>query len=212
MGRELLQPPPQRSLGIPAGFLIDGLKRPFSVRDVLSRLKAILSLSPPGPTGMWPTSKAYYEHFATRKPRLEGLSYSECPSACENARKPAKTFHKKHPFFDPKSSYHRGQYPDAFVISIPEGRVAGGKGAVITHDLKLLGDVSVDWSSPRDGRRHPLLAKKKLPKARRLPGISTVLVTSESAGFFHWMTDALPRLEILRRGRVRRPGTALTIS
>jgi capsular polysaccharide biosynthesis protein len=77
--------------------------------------------------------------------------------------------------------------------------VAGGKGAVITHDLKLLGDVSVDWSSPRDGRRHPLLAKKKLPKARRLPGISTVLVTSELAGFFHWMTDALPRLEILRR-------------
>ena len=26
-----------------------------------------------------------------------------------------------------------------------------------------------------------------------------VLVTSESAGFFHWMTDALPRLEILRK-------------
>ena len=78
--------------------------------------------------------------------------------------------------------------------------MAGGKGAVVTHDLKLLGDVSVDWSaSPRDNRLHPLLKQKKLPKAHRLPGISTVLVTSESAGFFHWMTDALPRLQILRK-------------
>ncbi len=129
-----------------------------------------------------------------------GCSYSEWASACENARKPAKTTHKKHPFFGPESPYLRGQYPDTFVIVIPEGRLAGGKGAVITHDLKLLGDVSVDWSaSSRDPQRHPLLYQGKLPRSRRLPGLSMVLVTSESAGFFHWMTDALPRLEILRK-------------
>jgi capsular polysaccharide biosynthesis protein len=197
----LAQSPPRRCPAIQEGFFIDGLGRCFSVRDVLlSRLRDILSLSPHGPTDIWPTSKAYFEHFATRKPLREGLRYSEWASACENARKPAKAFHKKHPFFDPESPYLRGQYPDTFVISIPEGRIAGGKGAVITHDLKLLGDVSIDWSaSPRDARRHPLLTKKKLPTAQRLPGISTVLATSESAGFFHWMTDALPRLEILRR-------------
>ncbi len=154
-------------------------------------------MSPHGPTDIWPTSKAYFEHFNSR---AQPLRYSEWASACENARKPAKTTHKRHPFFEPGSPYLRGQYPDTFVIGIPEGRVAGGKGAVITHDFKLLGDVSTDWSaSAKDARLHPLLLQSKLPKSRRLPGISAVLVTSESSGFFHWMTDALPRLEILRR-------------
>ena len=45
----------------------------------------------------------------------------------------------------------------------------------------------------------PCSDRKKLPKPERLPGASAVLATSESAGFFHWMTDALPRLEILQR-------------
>ena len=135
-----------------------GYGRCSSVRDVLSRLRDFLSLSPHGPTDIWPTSKAYFEHFNSRAHSLERLRYSEWASACENARKPAKTTHKRHPFFGPESPYLRGQYPDTFVIVIPEGRVAGGKGAVITHDLKLLGDVSVDWSaSSRDPKRHPLL-------------------------------------------------------
>ena len=107
---------------------------------------------------------------------------------------------KKHPLFDPASPYLHGQYPDTFVLCVPGGRVAGGKGTVITHDDKLLYDVSVDWSAgPRDATRHPLFKRKKLPRAERLPGASAVLATSESAGFFHWMTDALPRLEILQR-------------
>ena len=121
MGSRLAQSPPRRCPAIQEGFFIDGLGRCFSVRDVLlSRLRDILSLSPHGPTDIWPTSKAYFEHFATRKPLREGLRYSEWASACENARKPAKAFHKKHPFFDPESPYLRGQYPDTFVISIPE--------------------------------------------------------------------------------------------
>ena len=114
--------------------------------------------------------------------------------------KPAKTSHKKHPVLDPASPYLPGRYPDTFIVCIPEGRVAGGKGAVVTHDDKLLYDVSVDWSAGlRDAGRHPLLREKKLPRAKRLAGTSAVLATSESAGFFHWMTDALPRLEILQR-------------
>ena len=113
------------------------------MRDVLSRLRDLLSLSPHGPTDIWLTSKAYFEHFNSRAHPLERLRYSEWASACENAREPATTAHKPHPLFAPESPYLSGQYPDTFLISIPEGRVAGGKGAVITHDLKLLGDVSI---------------------------------------------------------------------
>ena len=181
-----------------AGFFIDDPERCFSVHDVLSRLRDFLSFRPNSPSDFWLSSKAYFEHFSTLRP--PGLRYTEWASACENARKPAKTPHKKHPLFDPASPYLRGQYPDTFVVCIPGGRVAGGKGVVVSHDDKLLYDVSVDWSAgPRDVSRHPLLHKKKLPRAERLPGVSAVLATSESAGFFHWMTDALPRLAILQR-------------
>ena len=77
--------------------------------------------------------------------------------------------------------------------------MAGGRGSVIANDGKMLFDVSVDWSAgASDAARHPLLHGKKFAKAERLAGTSAVLATSESAGFFHWMTDALPRLEILR--------------
>ena len=66
-------------------------------------------------------------------------------------------------------------------------------GAVVTHDGKLLFDLSVDWSAGlQDPGRHPLFRRKKLARAERLLGTSTVLTTSESAGFFHWMTDAFP--------------------
>jgi hypothetical protein len=168
------------------------------VHDVLSRLRDFLSVRPNSPSDFWLSSKGYFEHFSTLGPPLDGLRYTEWASACENAMKPAKTSHKKHPVLDPASPYLPAHYPDTFVVCIPGGRVAGGKGAVVTHDDKLLYDVSVDWSAGlRDAGRHPLLRQKKLPRAERLPGASAVLATSESAGFFHWMTDAWPRLEIL---------------
>ena len=74
------------------------------------------------------------------------------------------------------------------------------EGSVIADDGKMLFDVSVDWSAgAQDARRHPLLRQRRLPKAERLVGTATVLATSESARFFHWMTDAVPRLQILRK-------------
>jgi capsular polysaccharide biosynthesis protein len=64
----------------------------------------------------------------------------------------------------------------------------------------MLFDVSMDWSAgAQDPTRHPLLRQRRLRKAERLRGTSTVLATSESARYFHWVTDALPRLQILKR-------------
>ncbi len=77
---------------------------------------------------------------------------------------------------------------------------SAAKASVVAHDGKILYDVSIDWAvGAHDATRHPLLEQKRLAKARRLAGTSVVLATSESTGFFHWMTDALPRLQILRK-------------
>ena len=152
------------------------------------------------PSDFWPTSKAYFQHTRARRHPNEQLRYEEWPSACENIRIVAKTLHKPHPLFDSGNPYLRGNYPNSFIVSLPHGRVVGGRGSVIADDGKMLFDVSVDWSAgAQDARHHPLFRQTRLPKAERLVGTSTVLATSESARFFHWMTDALPRLEILRK-------------
>ena len=166
---------------------------------VLTRLKAFLEFAPRAPADWWLSSKAYFQQACAGRSHDERLLYKEWASGCANTRTPAKTVHTPHPLFDPDRPFIQGQYPDTFGICIPGGRVIGGRGSVIAPDGKILFDVSVDWSAGgNDATRHPLLRRKRLAKSERLGGISTVLATSESARFFHWMTDALPRLEILR--------------
>ena len=180
--------------------LIDLVDTCSSVPGVLTRLRDLFGFARRPPCDLWLTSKAYFQHARARTYQNEQLRYEEWLSACENQRNPAKTLHQQHPLFSPSSPYLHGNYPNTFVICLPRGRVMGGRGSVIADDGKMLFDVSVDWSAGgHDAARHPLLRQRRLPKAERLEGRSTVLATSESARFFHWMTDALPRLQILEK-------------
>jgi capsular polysaccharide biosynthesis protein len=157
-------------------------------------------LAPRPPTDYWPSARAYFEQACAHGLRAKEIAFHEWASGCENARNPAKTFSKPHPLFNSASPYLRGEYPNTFVVGVPNGRVVGGRGSVIADDGKVLFDVSIDWSAgANDATRHPLLHQKRLGKAKRLAGTTTVLATSESARFFHWVTDALPRLQILRK-------------
>ena len=167
---------------------------------VLIRFRELFGWSRRAPDDFWPTSKAYFQHASLRTHPNEKLRYNEWLSGCETRRTPAKTVHKPHPLFNSESPYLQGNYPNTFVVCLPRGRVVGGRGSIIADDGKMLFDVSVDWSAgAHDATRHPLLRQKTLPKVERLVGTSTVLATSESARFFHWMTDALPRLQILKK-------------
>jgi capsular polysaccharide biosynthesis protein len=170
------------------------------VEAVLTRFRELFGSARRAPGNFWPTSNAYFQHALARTPPNEQVRYEEWLSACGNSRNPAKTLHEPHPLFSSDNPYLQGNYPNTFVVSLPRGRLVGARGSVIADDGKMLFDVSVDWSAgAQDARRHPLLRQRRLPKAERLVGTSTVLATSESARFFHWMTDALPRLQILRR-------------
>jgi capsular polysaccharide biosynthesis protein len=183
-----------------APSLIDRVDACSSVLAVWTLFRELFGSERRAPGDFWPTSKAYFQHAGARAHSNEQRGYQEWLSACENRRTPAKTLHKPHPLFHSQNRYLEGNYPNTFVVSLPHGRVTGGRGSVIADDGKMLFDVSVDWSAgAQDARQHPFLRQRRLPKAERLAGTSTVLATSESARFFHWMTDALPRLEILRK-------------
>lgn len=95
--------------------------------------------------------------------------------------------------------------PPAFVATIPNGRVVGEHGAVVTPDNRLLQDVSWPVGSLRsymlgDHGEIPggpeFFIDAALP-ARRIKGTVAVLSTFVGRGYFHWLWEVLPRLGLL---------------
>ena len=100
-----------------------------------------------------------------------------------------------HPAFDILSAF---QTP-TFLARIPRGRVLGPTVAVITAADRVLADVSLDWGHP--GLDHYAYRRLKLPRCREFRGNALVLACTGSDTYFHWMTDALPRLAIAAKAK-----------
>jgi capsular polysaccharide biosynthesis protein len=98
------------------------------------------------------------------------------------------------------------ELPASFVAVLPRGRVWVNKGpivhrsAVITADDRLLSDLSVDFR--RLPNNHSIFAEWKLPPVHNVEGIAAVLTSAKSNIYFHWMTDILPRIELLHRSEI----------
>ncbi|HHP7245303.1 MAG TPA: tetratricopeptide repeat protein [Elainellaceae cyanobacterium] len=111
-----------------------------------------------------------------------------------------------------------GLHPPTFVVTIPDGRawiapqqqswrVCDGI-AIITPDGALLSDLSrsYPWYLPgcdrHDPRQHRFFQLDNLPPVERIPGRVAVLSGLSGHVYYHWMIDVLPRVEILRRGKL----------
>src|SRR5262249_7330368 len=88
-----------------------------------------------------------------------------------------------------------------FVCHIPEGKVAGVDGAVITPDGVLLTDVSLDFPTLLGGSHecHSYAGRVNRAPTRRLTGTSVVLALLGGNNYFHWMTQLLPRLFLMEK-------------
>lgn len=84
-----------------------------------------------------------------------------------------------------------------FVLSMPNGRVAGRFGSVITPDDRLLVEASFGFVD--DDRHHPVRRRLRLGPIERLEGTAATVAFGYADAYYHWMFDLLPRLEILRR-------------
>ncbi|MBC9785448.1 glycosyltransferase family 61 protein [Heliobacterium chlorum] len=91
--------------------------------------------------------------------------------------------------------------PETFVALIPKGRVCGSNGFIITPDNKLIYDLSNWFNTPVEA--HPILLQTQLPPNKHLEGSIAVLATAGWWNYYHWMFDALPRYEVLRRSGFR---------
>ncbi|MEQ8463056.1 glycosyltransferase family 61 protein [Coleofasciculus sp. E1-EBD-02] len=91
-------------------------------------------------------------------------------------------------------------FSETFVAIVTDGRVWGNSGAIITPDDKLLADVSFDFV--RRDAAHRVFYQWKLPRIYKVNGTVAVLSVAGGVGYYHWMFDLLPRIELLRRSEL----------
>lgn len=86
-----------------------------------------------------------------------------------------------------------------FVARMRDARVTGRNGFVIASTGKVLGDLPKVYRAHYTPPTHPLLNLVKPPTVERLPGVSAELAIYSVNNYYHWMFEALPRLELLRQ-------------
>ncbi|MEI7861876.1 MAG: glycosyltransferase family 61 protein, partial [Planctomycetota bacterium] len=89
---------------------------------------------------------------------------------------------------------------DSFVVVLTEARVCQSAGIVVTAENALLADVS-DLAFVADDRAGPL-RMSHLPRPKHTPLTVAVLTTGPHHNFYHWMIEALPRLDLYERSGV----------
>jgi len=87
-----------------------------------------------------------------------------------------------------------------FAAVLAGGRVTHDSGIVFSAAGRILTDVS-GLGIGSDLPTNPLHLSY-LPRPRRLRGVVAVLSTGRSENYYHWMTEALPRLELYERAGV----------
>jgi len=84
-----------------------------------------------------------------------------------------------------------------YLARVPRGRVVGPTVAVLTSADRMLSDVSLDWGHP--GLDHFAYRQFRLPRCTEYQGTALLLACTGADTYFHWLTDALPRLEIFAK-------------
>ncbi len=99
------------------------------------------------------------------------------------------------------SAHQREQIGPNVVARVRNGRALDHYAAVITEDDTLLFDLSPYYgvSVPT---QHPVFLRRRLPEVTSVSGSVSVLTTRGSENYYHFLTDVLPRLELLRRAGV----------
>jgi capsular polysaccharide biosynthesis protein len=100
-----------------------------------------------------------------------------------------------HPQF---AAHRRARIEADVVATVRKGRVLSPYGAVITEDDTLLFDLSPYYGVVRPSQ-HPVFLRYRLPEVSDVTGSVGVLTTRGSENYYHFLTDVLPRLELLRQ-------------
>jgi hypothetical protein len=141
------------------------------------------------PEGAYLSTSDWFSSYQANNPD-SGAQYTPFPSNDEPIifDQPNVNF-----LFDP------GLPPRQFVAVVPNGRVAGLGGSVISPDNKLLWDVCIEFNKPADPFFHSVFSKWYSSRLTYTEETVGVLTSPGSYNYYHWMFDVLPRVGLLRQ-------------
>lgn len=85
-----------------------------------------------------------------------------------------------------------------YVLRLPQGRVWGANGAVVTGEDVFLSDLSREFGLKNPCTEHSVFFNVRLPKPAKVSGTVAVAATAGSNVYYHWLLDVLPRLLLLK--------------
>ncbi|WP_180955397.1 glycosyltransferase family 61 protein [Peribacillus deserti] len=115
------------------------------------------------------------------------------------------TLYKIHPSISYSKTYkkpikHRGcRYPNrvkgGYLTVIPNGRIWGRNGAIITPDNKLIWEVSSEFvKTPWE---HSIFKQETLPPVTEYYDLAADLTHRLSHNYYHWMFEVIPRFHLI---------------
>ncbi len=148
--------------------------------------------------GYWRSAWDYYQHY--RHDNLPGLHYYPYWS----------TYQEHYPI--PRSIYPQphGAFrwttitmPESYWVSIPQATVLSGRqsvGSVIAHDGKVIHDSSRQWGNQPEKNE---ALSRKFPRSKTISKTIAVLgIGGGGMNYYHWLTDVLPRIHLLKQGDI----------
>ncbi|MDR3400922.1 MAG: glycosyltransferase family 61 protein [Chthoniobacter sp.] len=127
------------------------------------------------------------------------MSLREEPCTSVAAVSPRHLPEQSHPGFSEDLVYTDVR---TFVAKMRDARVTGRNGYVVDSTGRILGDVPKVYRAHYTPAAHPLLGLVRPPAVTLLPGRSAALAIFSTGNYYHWMFEALPRLELLRQAGV----------
>lgn len=96
---------------------------------------------------------------------------------------------------------HEHQVAPNVVCVLPNGRVWGDTGAIVSRDNELIEDLSIAWQTEAKSKgQHPIFANWRYQRMHALAGTTAALTTDGAELYYHWLFQLLPRLDVLERG------------
>lgn len=148
-----------------------------------------------------PTPPAHIARTAALHARTQpagGVDVVEVAAATELVRSLPQGLPARHRQF---SEHRREKIGPNVVARVRNGRALDHYAAIIAEDDTLLFDLS-PYYGVTVPTQHPVFLRWRLPEVTPVPGSVSVLTTRGSENYYHFLTDVLPRLELLRRAGV----------
>lgn len=91
-------------------------------------------------------------------------------------------------------------FEEGYVAVIPEGRVWGINGAILTPDNNLLWDTSLEFVYPRSN--HSIFKEEQLPPVSQHYKSIADLTHVGGRNYYHWMYEMIPRIHLLNQSSI----------